>query len=457
MSFLDKIEEFYKPNQVLNGEIKEFLKQLHDLNHVGLKLFVQDFEEEQIWTQMQYLRESLDLKILKKKFDLIEEKKAEEEVEEEDEEEEVEVEKNKDEEEEEEEVSEEEEEDINDFIGNMEDFLDKQEELEDEQDGELDEEVDVEIYGNDDEIKPKRKQEEEEEEEDLDEALDGKLLQMKQDGEEEEGEESEDEGFFDTKGKEEEEEKEFFKKKTKFEKEQDELIQEMDQLENQNLEIKKWQMSGEASSWTRPQNSLLEEDVDFRHTSKVKPIITEEITQNLEEIILNRIINNIYDDPQKPDLNEEKKKKLNEVKREKNEKSLSELYEDVYLKNRNLEMKQENNPEVLENKTKVRQAVSKVLHMLNVLSNLNYIPEPTEYDLVTKLSVEQPSSSNKLIDKTPNEIMKPIKNIKEKSSVGMTKKEVKKEKTQKELLEKDKKRMDFSKSKDFFKLMEEKK
>jgi U3 small nucleolar RNA-associated protein MPP10 len=74
------------------------------------------------------------------------------------------------------------------------------------------------------------------------------------------------------------------KKKTKFEKEQDELIQEMDQLENQNLEIKKWQMSGEVSSWTRPQNSLLEEDVDFRHTSKVKPIITEEITQNLEEI-----------------------------------------------------------------------------------------------------------------------------------------------------------------------------
>jgi U3 small nucleolar RNA-associated protein MPP10 len=294
----------------------------------------------------------------------------------------------------------------------------------------------------------------------LDEALDGKLRQMKQ--EEEEGE-SEDEGFFDSKGKMEEEDEEddkfFKKKKTKFEKEQDELIQEMDQLENQNLEAKKWQMSGEASSWVRPQNSLLEEDVDFRHTSKVKPIITEEITQNLEEIILNRIINNIYDDPQKPDLNEEKKKKLNEVKREKNEKSLSELYEDVYLKNRNLEVKQENNPEVLENKTRVRQEVSKVLHMLNVLSNLNYVPEPTEVDLVTKISVEQPSSSNKLIDKTPNEIMKPIKNIKEKSSVGggIATKQVVKTKSQKDLLEKDKKKMDFSKSKDFFKLMEEKK
>jgi 1,4-dihydroxy-2-naphthoyl-CoA synthase len=92
------------------------------------------------------------------------------------------------------------------------------------------------------------------------------------------------------------------------------------------------------------------------------------------------------------------------------------------------------------------------------LSNLNYVPEPTEVDLVTKISVEQPSSSNKLIDKTPNEIMKPIKNIKEKSSVGsVATKQVVKTKSQKDLLEKDKKKMDFSKSKDFFKLMEEKK
>jgi hypothetical protein len=93
------------------------------------------------------------------------------------------------------------------------------------------------------------------------------------------------------------------------------------------------------------------------------------------------------------------------------------------------------------------------------LSNLNYVPEPTEVDLVTKISVEQPSSSNKLIDKTPNEIMKPIKNIKEKSSVGggIATKQVVKTKSQKDLLEKDKKKMDFSKSKDFFKLMEEKK
>jgi hypothetical protein len=162
MSFLDNIEVFHKPDKVLNKEIKEFLKTLHDLNHVGLKLFVKDFEEEQIWTQIQYLRESLDLKILKKQFDLIQEGKEEVQQDEEEEEEEEKDEEMKDEDEESEE-DEEEEEDINDFIGNMEDFLDKQEELEDEQDGELEEEVDVEIYGNDEEIKPRRKQEEEEE------------------------------------------------------------------------------------------------------------------------------------------------------------------------------------------------------------------------------------------------------------------------------------------------------
>lgn len=41
------------------------------------------------------------------------------------------------------------------------------------------------------------------------------------------------------------------------------------QLEKENLTKKPWQMSGETSSTARPINSLLEEDLNFDHTTAV--------------------------------------------------------------------------------------------------------------------------------------------------------------------------------------------
>eukprot|EP01080_Neovahlkampfia_damariscottae_P000362 gene362-6776_t len=468
MSFLDRIEEFYQPNKKLNNEVKNYLKTLYDLNLYKNELFVKDFEEEQIWSQIQNLNELLNLKIFDdKKLNLLDETQMEnfeekdfedyEEMEKDDEDDED----DKEEEELEEEEEEEEEEDINDFINKMEDYLDEQEENEED----LEEQVDIEMYGDEEIEKEEEKYKKknvrfaedikggDDDDDDLDAALDEKLKEIGND-EELDGS-SEDEGYFKQRKV-----KEKKKRKTKFEIEQEEMIESMEELENKNIEKKKWQMSGEVSSNFRPQNSLLEEDVDFKHTSKVKPIITEEITQNLEEIILNRIINNIFDDPEKPDLNEEKKKKRKEVSREKNEKSLSELYEENYLKKNNLFVeKDEENPDVLEKKLKVKSKVEKCLHMLNVLSNLNYIPEPIERDLNTNVSIEQSNlKSNELIDKTPQEIMKPIRNIKEKLKTSSSnKKKDEKKKSQKDLLEREKKKLDFSKSKEFFKLMEEKK
>lgn len=40
-------------------------------------------------------------------------------------------------------------------------------------------------------------------------------------------------------------------------------------LEKENLTKKPWQMSGEAGSTARPFNSLLEEDLNFDHTTAV--------------------------------------------------------------------------------------------------------------------------------------------------------------------------------------------
>ena len=47
---------------------------------------------------------------------------------------------------------------------------------------------------------------------------------------------------------------------------------------------------GEASARARPENSLLEEDLDFEHVQKVTPVITEETVRTLEELIKKRIL-----------------------------------------------------------------------------------------------------------------------------------------------------------------------
>uniref|UniRef100_M4EAI3 Uncharacterized protein n=1 Tax=Brassica campestris TaxID=3711 RepID=M4EAI3_BRACM len=48
----------------------------------------------------------------------------------------------------------------------------------------------------------------------------------------------------------------------------------------------------------RPKNSALEVDLDFEHNARPPPIITEEVTASLEDMIKSRIIETFRDDKQ---------------------------------------------------------------------------------------------------------------------------------------------------------------
>ena len=67
-------------------------------------------------------------------------------------------------------------------------------------------------------------------------------------------------------------------------------------LEAENVAPKKRVLSGEVNARSRPQNSLIEEDLDLERVMKPIPIVTEEVVQELEETIKSRVLSGICDE-----------------------------------------------------------------------------------------------------------------------------------------------------------------
>lgn len=113
---------------------------------------------------------------------------------------------------------------------------------------------------------------------------------------EEEGDDDDDQpvktkGLFDD---EDEGEEEGESKKTAHQRQLERVQAQIEQFEQENLEGRHWTLKGEASAKARPVNSLLEEDLEFDHSVKPVPVITQETTNELEEMIKKRIADVSY-------------------------------------------------------------------------------------------------------------------------------------------------------------------
>lgn len=111
------------------------------------------------------------------------------------------------------------------------------------------------------------------------------------------------------------------------------LREQINELESENVAKKDWVLMGEATSRGRPQNSLLEEDLEFERLMKAVPVITEETVQGLEERIKARILEGNFDDVvrlrpvnDKPFL----PSRFFELQDTKSTQSLAQIYEDEY-------------------------------------------------------------------------------------------------------------------------------
>ncbi|KAL3993074.1 ADP-ribosyltransferase 5 [Sarotherodon galilaeus] len=163
--------------------------------------------------------------------------------------------------------------------------------------------------------------------------------------------------------------------KSSFEKRQEKMSQKIEELEKVALAEKPWQLSGEVTAQTRPENSMLEEDVEFEQTSRTAPAITEETTLQLEDIIKQRIKDQAFDDvvrKEKPKEEVFEYKKRLTLDHEKSKQSLAEIYEQEYLKQNQQKTEEEENPAHVE----IQKLMDTLFLKLDALSNFHFTPKP---------------------------------------------------------------------------------
>lgn len=203
--------------------------------------------------------------------------------------------------------------------------------------------------------------------------------------------------------------------KSTFEMEREKALKVIETLEDANISERPWYLRGEALSTDRPENSALEEHMEYDIVARQKPVITEDTTSQIEKIIMNRIRIKAWDDverkvKQTQDPYEFKKKLL--LDQEKNKKSLAEIYEEEYVKQ---QKKGEQEEEELQEHKEIKERMDKLFMKLDALANYHYTPKQTCAEVkiqsnLPAINVEEatPVTASDATLLAPQEILEPV-------------------------------------------------
>ncbi|KAF4091100.1 hypothetical protein AMELA_G00033220 [Ameiurus melas] len=196
--------------------------------------------------------------------------------------------------------------------------------------------------------------------------------------------------------------------KSVFEKRQEKMAEKIAELEKAALAEKPWQLTGEVTAQTRPENSMLEEDVDFDQASRMAPAVTEETTLQLEEIIKQRIKDQAWDDvvrKEKPKEEVFEYKKRLTLDHEKSKLSLAEVYEQEYIKQNQEKTEEEENPAHVE----IQKFMDSLFLKLDALSNFHFTPKPEKNKAGDVLGDSEKTATDKKRERRRKKVVKRLK------------------------------------------------
>lgn len=156
------------------------------------------------------------------------------------------------------------------------------------------------------------------------------------------------------------------------------LREQISSLEAENVGPKDWVVMGEAGARSRPQNSLLEEDLEFERVMKAVPVVTEEAVLALEERIKARILEGRFDDVIRIRPMEEKAflpSRFFELKDTKSSQSLAQIYEQDYVAQTNGTTGDDRDGKLAKEHQEIEALWEGICGKLDALCNTHFAPK----------------------------------------------------------------------------------
>lgn len=185
-------------------------------------------------------------------------------------------------------------------------------------------------------------------------------------------------------------------RRSTHERRQAKLAEEIRRLEAENVAKRSWTLSGEARAVDRPLNSLLEEDLDFERTGKPVPVITQEVSEDIEALIKRRILAEEFDElvRRRPDdlaTGPKTRRGMFNLSDTKSTKGLADIYEEEHLKSTDPNYVSEKDAKLTAAHAEISALWKDVSAKLDSLSSWHYKPKPSMPSL--EVRVEAPAIS----------------------------------------------------------------
>lgn len=178
------------------------------------------------------------------------------------------------------------------------------------------------------------------------------------------------------------------------------LQEQISNLEQENVGPKDWTLLGEATAKARPENSLLEETLDFEQNAKVVPLITEEKVQSLEDLIKKRILDDNFDDIIRRREVDDKAflpSRYFELQDTQSGKSLAQIYEDDFTAaSSGTKATDPRDAKLAKDHEEIEKLWEEVSYKLDALSNLQFTPKQPKAQITTISNVASTSIESAL-------------------------------------------------------------